>query len=266
MKKVLFLLFAAALMVSCSSNNQPVETRVAKANVEIAGNSFGSFKLGSDVKILMSQSPNEKSKWNIKATVPIQKIDAKQFNDLVIDMNLLDENKLNVHDGFVLTGEDIANVLPLINNDPSVERDIVFTASENSKKDFSYKEAVDILNKTKSLRCSFTTTEPVVDAATPEPEPEPEAEATVEKKEEPKYNYPPKTINDICMKYGIYGKMSQYEKAIRNGEKKKAKSIEDDMYRICKAVKNDPNVPEWLAKNFKNYVEDREDEIEDKDD
>lgn len=261
MKKLFLLLFVAAVMASCS-NSEPVETRVAKANVEIAGNSFGSFKLGSDVKLIMSQSPSEKSKWNIKATVPIQKIDPKQFSDLTIEMNLLDENKLNVHDGFSLTGEGIANVLPLINNDPNVERDIVFTASENSKKDFTYKEAVDILNKTKSLRCSFTTSEPVVEAATPEPEPE--EEVVVEKKEEPKYNYPPKTVNDICMKYGIYGKMSQYDKALRNGEKKKAKRIEDDMYEICKRVKKDPNVPEWLAKNFKDYVEDREDEIEDK--
>lgn len=257
-------MFVAAIVASCTPNSQPVETSVTKTNVEIAGNSFGSFKLGSDVKLFMSPDPNDNSKWGIKATVPIQKIDAKQFNDLSIDLNLLDENKLKVRDGLVLTGEDIADILPVMNSVADAEKTIVFSANENSKKDFTYKEAVEILNKTKNLTCSFTTTESVVDAATPEPEPEPEAEATVEKKEEPKYNYPPKTINDICMKYGIYGKISQYDKALRNGDKRKAKSIEDDMYRICKAVKNDPNVPEWLAKNFKDYVEDREDEIEDK--
>jgi len=263
MKKLFLLLFVAAIMASCS-NSEPVETRVAKNNVEIAGNSFSSFVLGNDVKLLMAPSPDNSSKWVIRAIVQIQKKDSKQFNDLNIEMNLLDENKLSVRDGFILTGEDITNILPLINSDANAEREIMFSANENSKKDFSYKEAVDILNKTKNLRCSFTTTEPVVEAATPDPEPEPEPEATVEKKEAPKYNWPPKTINDLCMKYGIYGKMSQYDKALRNGDKKKAKSIEDDMYRICKAVKNDPNVPEWLAKNFKNYVEDREDEIEDK--
>lgn len=261
MKKLFLLLFVATIMASCS-NSEPVETRVAKNNVEIAGNSFSSFQLGNDVKLLMAPSSDNSSKWAIRAVVQIRKTDAKQFNDLNIEMNLLDENKLSVRDGFILTGEDITNVLPLINSDPNAEREIMFSANENSKKDFSYKEAAELLNKTKNLRCSFTTTEPVVEAATPEPEPE--EEPVVEKKEEPKYNYPPRTVNDICMKYGIYGRMAQYDKALRNGEKKKAKRIEDEMYEICKKVKKDPNVPEWLAKNFKDYVEDREDEIEDK--
>ncbi len=258
MKRLLFLLFVATIVVSCS-NNEPVETSVAKTNVEISGNSFNSFKLCSDVRLFVSPDPNDNSKWAIKATVPIQKVDGNQFNDLSVNINLLDENNLKVRDGFILTGEDIDAILPVINSVEGAEKTIIFSANEGSKKDFSYKEAVEMLNKTKSITCSFNSERPVVEAATPEPEPEPEAP-----KSEKTYNDPPKTVHDLCMKYGIYGKMSQYDKALRNGEKKKAKRIEDDMYEICKKVKKDLNVPEWLAKNFKNYVEDREDEIEDK--
>ena len=36
------------------------------------------------------------------------------------------------------------------------------------------------------------------------------------------------------------------------------------LYDICKKVKADPTVPESVAKRFRDYIEDKEDEIEDK--
>jgi len=65
-------------------------------------------------------------------------------------------------------------------------------------------------------------------------------------------------------KYGVYGLLSQYDRALKNKDKKKAKKIEDDLYSICKKVKADPTVPESVAKRFRDYIEDKEDEIEDK--
>ena len=65
-------------------------------------------------------------------------------------------------------------------------------------------------------------------------------------------------------KYGIYGKLTQYDNALKNKDKKKAKKIEDELFTICKKVKADPSVPESVYKQFRQYIEDEEDRIEDK--
>ena len=74
----------------------------------------------------------------------------------------------------------------------------------------------------------------------------------------------PVTFKSLMSKYGVYGRLAQYDKALSNREKKKAKEIEDELYEICKKVKADPNVPESVYKEFRNYIEDEEDRIEDK--
>ena len=43
-----------------------------------------------------------------------------------------------------------------------------------------------------------------------------------------------------------------------------ARPIEDGLYEICKRVKADPTVPESVAQRFRDYIEDKEDEIEKK--
>jgi hypothetical protein len=58
--------------------------------------------------------------------------------------------------------------------------------------------------------------------------------------------------------------LAQYEKAIKNGEKKRAKKIEDQLWEIEKSVKNDSSIPSSLRKRFVDYIEDKEDEIEDR--
>lgn len=74
----------------------------------------------------------------------------------------------------------------------------------------------------------------------------------------------PVTFKSLMSKYGVYGRLAQYDKALSNKEKKKAKEIEDELYEICKKVKADPTVPESVYKKFRDYIEDEEDRIEDK--
>ncbi|MBO4625523.1 MAG: hypothetical protein J5646_08575 [Bacteroidales bacterium] len=84
----------------------------------------------------------------------------------------------------------------------------------------------------------------------------PEEVAPVEEK--------PRTVDALCKKYGVYGLLSQYDRYLKAGEKKKAKKIEDQLWEIEKRVKNDKTLPEKLRDSFKDYVEDKEDEIEDR--
>ena len=51
---------------------------------------------------------------------------------------------------------------------------------------------------------------------------------------------------------------------LKNGNSKRAKQIEDQLWTIEKKVKNDYAVPAWLRDQFVDYIEDREDAIEDK--
>ena len=96
----------------------------------------------------------------------------------------------------------------------------------------------------------------VVPQAVPEVEPVQVAE--------PQNKPEPVTFNSLMKKYGVYGRLAKYDKLLSQKEKKEAKRVEDELYEICKKVKADPTVPEWLAKKFRDYIEDEEDRIEDK--
>ena len=72
----------------------------------------------------------------------------------------------------------------------------------------------------------------------------------------------PRTVDALCRKYGVYGMLAQYEKLIQNKDKKGAKKVEDQLWVIEKKVKNDNTLPKDLRDRFKDYVEDKEDEIE----
>ena len=58
--------------------------------------------------------------------------------------------------------------------------------------------------------------------------------------------------------------LSQYENHLKNRDKKAAKRVEDRMWEIEKKVKADQSIPEALRKKFVEYIETREDQIEDK--
>ena len=58
--------------------------------------------------------------------------------------------------------------------------------------------------------------------------------------------------------------LAQYEKHLKNRDKRAAKNVEDRMWEIEKKVKADQSLPESLRKRFVEYIETREDQIEDK--
>ena len=246
MKKVLILLAAVVLVAGCSSK-KPVEVQIPKQNVELTGNGFQVFRLGADFKMVMVQNPDKSDEWMIRASVPLMKVAENALGETAINVNLLDESGMKVRDGFVLVAEDLGDLIPKYNAEKNVEKTIIFSADEDSRKYFTYKEAADMLNRTKSVAMNVSLLES-----------KPAVAAGAEKKGEPV------TVNALMEKYGVYGLLSQYERALKNKDKKKAKKIEDQLYDICKKVKADPTVPESVAKRFRDYIEDKEDEIEDK--
>ena len=246
MKKYLLILATLALLSSCSFlSKKPVEKLVPKTDVELTGDGYQIFRLGADVRMVMVQNPDNASDWMVRASVPLMKISEKPIGNLAIDVNLLDASGMKVRDGFVLSAEDLINLIPKYNAEKNVEKNIIFSASEDSRKYFTYKEAADLLERTKSLAMNVTQLQ-----AKPG-DPIPVAGGAM-------------TLNSLLEQYGVYGLLSQYDKALRNKEKKKAKGIEDRLFSICKQVKADPNVPSKLADRFRDYIEDKEDEIEDK--
>lgn len=248
MKKTLFILAMLVLLAGCAQ--KPVENLVSKQNVEMTGNGFQMFRLGADLKLVMVQNPDNGDDWMLRGSVPLMKISEDPIGPTDITLNLLDESGMKVRDGYFLTAEDLGDLIPKYNADKNVEKTIVFSAGPECRKYFTYKEAADMLNRTKSVAMNVNLVK-----AEPEVAVVPEAE---KKKDEPV------TFQSLMEKYGVYGKLSQYDKALRNKEKKKAKQIEDGLFAICKQVKADPNVPASVAKKFRDYIEDKEDEIEKK--
>jgi hypothetical protein len=247
MKKLFLFLAAFVLVVSCSTK-KPVEVQIPKQNVELTGNGFQIFRLGADLKMVMVQSPDASDEWMIRASVPLMKVSEDPLGATAINLNLLDESGMKVRDGFFLSAEDLGDLIPKYNAEKNVEKTIIFSADEDSRKYFSYKEAADLLSRTKSVAMNVSMLQSQPEVAVP----------VADQKNEPV------TFNSLMEKYGVYGLLSQYDRALKNKDKKKAKKIEDELYSICKKVKADPTVPESVAKRFRDYIEDKEDEIEDK--
>lgn len=253
MKKVLLLLTVLVLVVSCATEKKPVEVQIPKQNVELTGNGFQIFRLGADLKLVTVQNPDKADEWMIRGSVPLMKVSEDLLAETAIDVNLLDENGMKLRDGFVLTAEDLVNLIPKYNAENNVEKNIVFSAAEGSRKYFTYKEAADLVNAVKSVAMNVNVVQQQPEVAV--------EQVAAEKKAEQKE---PVTFKSLMSKYGIYGKLTQYDNALKNKDKKKAKKIEDELFTICKKVKADPSVPESVYKQFRQYIEDEEDRIEDK--
>lgn len=250
MKRFLILSAVVLLAISCGSNSS-AELYVPKNTVEFAGNAFSAFSLGADVKLYTAPKPDDNSKWTVQAVVPVRKETNANISGLEIKLTPLDDRSIRVRDGMVLLGEDLADLVPVYNAGSGVERTIVFSIDDNTgQKYFSAKEANELIAKTKGVRMDFN----LVSGAPAVKVEEPKAAAAPEEY--------PMTLDGQLRRYGIYGKLGQYENALRNKDKKRAKRIEDEMWEIEKKVKNDQSTPEWLRKRFVEYIEDKEDEIE----
>lgn len=258
MKKTLLIVLSALILASCG-NNKPVENIVSKNDVDLTGNAFQSFRLGGDVRLLMAPNTDDNSKWMIRATVPLQKADDRQIGAMTADINLLDGNGTKVREGFMLSAEDLASLIPVFNAASGTEKIVVFSAGEGMKKDFTYKEASALLESVKKISMTLNTGVGSVNM--------PGATVTTETTETSQENTSenkPVTLNSLLTDYGIYGMLSQYDKYLKKGDKKKAKQVEDRLYSIEKKVKNDASIPKSLRDRFVDYIEDKEDEIEDR--
>ena len=251
MKRIVILLAVTFAIASCSS--APQDALFDKSAVDFIGNAFSDFSLTDDVSVFLAQNPEDQSKWSIQATVPVKKVSEGTIDSLGIEIVPLDERGVKVREDLCLQAQDLANIIPVLNSADSASKTIVF----KSDREFTRKEAEAILAKAENLTMAFNKLQSQKTVVAEEIEAKKEEAAKAEKKEQP-------TLNSLCEKYGIYGMLSQYEKHLKNREKKAAKQVEDRMWEIEKKVKADQSLPESLRKRFVEYIENREDEIEDK--
>lgn len=248
--KKLFVLLCAAFVVAACGNDKPSDLYVPKNTVEFAGNAFTSFSLGSDVRLYTSQNPDAPKEWTVQAVIPIRKEVKGAISGLSINLTPLDDRGIRIRDNFVLEGEDLYNLVPVFNSADNVERTVVFSVAQNGvKKYFPKKEAERLLASTKGVRMDFNIIS---------------GNGTVPALSSSAQEEFPMTLDGLCRKYGVYGLLGQYDSALRNDNDKRAKQIEDQLWSIEKRVKNDSSVPAWLRDRFVEYIEDKEDEIEDR--
>ena len=116
--------------------------------------------------------------------------------------------------------------------------------------------------------------EPVVEAPVQEAAPS-QALAPVKNekpaKEEPKAEPQPEevdvnslTVDALCNQFGVYDLLDQYKQHIQNKDKKAAKQVEAQLSALKKQIRNDQSLPESLRDSFKTYIEDKEEEIEER--
>lgn len=252
MKKLFFAVAVLVAAVSCA-NKEPVDVMIPKSKMEFAGSGFDTFSLASDVRLYMSPAQDNAEMWVIQAVAPVKKEVAALVSSLGMDMTLLDDKGVRVHDSFQLEAEDIDNLIPVFNGGGvGTEKTVVFSVPEGgSKKLFTFKQAKAMLENAKNVRLAINA------EIAPEPEPEPEI---VE--EEVESGPKPYTLKWLNKREGIDGLLSQYEKAVKAGDKRKANDIEKKIYAIEKAVKNDKSLPEDLRKSFLSNVDKRVDQID----
>ncbi|MBQ6310808.1 MAG: hypothetical protein IJK74_04575 [Bacteroidales bacterium] len=251
MKRIIFLMAAALAIVSCSSD--PKDSVFDKSAVDLIGNAFSDFNLTDNVNVFLAQNPEDQSKWSIQATVPVIKVSEEAIDSLEIEIVPVDEKGVKVREDLSILAQDLANIIPVLNSGDSTAKTIVF----KSAREFTRKEADAILAKAKNLTMAFNKLQSQKPAVAEETETKKEEAVKAEKKEQP-------TLNSLCEQYGIYGMLSQYENHLKNRDKKAAKRVEDRMWEIEKKVKADQSIPEALRKKFVEYIETREDQIEDK--
>ena len=242
MKRILIILAAALALQACSST--PKEAFFDKSSVELTGNAFSDFSLDDNVNVFLAQNPEDKSKWNIQATVPVKRVSEGTIDSLSIEIVPVDEKGIKVREDLCLQAQDLANIVPVFNSGDSTAKTLVF----RSDKEFSSKEAEAIMAKAKNLTMTFNKLQ--------------SQQAIAEEEAENKKETP--TLNSLCEEYGIYGMLAQYERHLKKGDKRAAKRVEDRMWEIEKKVKADRSLPESLRKRFVEYIENREDQIEDK--
>ena len=111
-----------------------------------------------------------------------------------------------------------------------------------------------------------TVKEPVQPVEQPEESVEAEVEQTQEAAPETVEEAAPVqeavvTVDALCQQFGVYDLFSQYDRLLKDGEKKSAKKIEAQLTLLKKQIKADQTLPEKLRESFRNYIEDKQEEI-----
>ena len=262
MKKCILFVISALLLAACAE--KPVEALISPEQVTLTGNGFSEFKVAGDVKLMMVPQADNDKLWMVRATLPLQKVGENPVDGLDLDLNLLDANGTKLREGFSLVGEDVANMIPLFNAAAPLDKPLVFVAAPDARKDFSFKEACDLISGTQALSLNVHLFKSAASLAAEVAALEEAAQDGAVAAEEAKEKDKPLTLNSLLEKHGVYWQLNQYDKALKDRDKKKAKQIEDKLFSICKKVKADPTVPESLSKKFRDYIETEEDRIEDK--
>ena len=251
MKPFITILAIALALTACKSN--PEDVLMDKTAVEFLGNAFNAFGLEDDVNLFMTQSLEDPSKWKIQATVPVKKLIAESIDSVSIDIIPQDDKGIRLREDLTLQAQDLNNIIPVLNASPETAKTLVLS----SNKDFSKKEAADILNKTMNIAMNVNMLKSHQTEVA-------EEEVAIQEEEQKKKEAERPTVNSLCKKYGVYGLLNQYDNLLKNREKKKAKQVEDKLWAIEKKVMADNSLPESLRKQFRQYVEETEDKIEDK--
>ena len=202
------------------------------------------FTLGADIRLYMSQDQDNPKMWNIQAVVPVRKETEDIITSLSMDLTLLDDKGIRVRDSFLLQAEDMENLVPVFNSEPLVEKPLIFSVPDGGgKRLFPYKQAKAMLEATKALRLSIN-----VELMPVEVQPEDI----------------PMTLPWLCKKTGVNSLLYQYRNAVKKKDLRKAGEIEAKIYKIEKDVKANKKYPENLRKRFIDYVENKIEDIDDK--
>lgn len=242
--KRFFALYSFLLMIIITGcdNSKPVESVLPSDDIEIDGNAFQAFKFNGDVKLLASPAADNSSKWTLKAIVPMQKAEKAGTitGPVTLQMNLLDENGINVGEGVCLEAENMDNIIPVLNSSSEASKNVVFSINGESDKEYSHKEIKNLIDKAKKIQLTVQSEKPV------------------------KMNGSAMTLNDLLLQHDVYKLLGQYDYWLKKDDEDRAEKVEDRLHEICKKVKNDESIPESLRKRFRDYIEDKEDEIEEK--
>lgn len=69
------------------------------------------------------------------------------------------------------------------------------------------------------------------------------------------------TVDALCQQFGVYELFTQFDRFLKDGDKKSARKIEGQLSQLKKQVKANSALPEKLRESFKNYIEDKQEEI-----
>lgn len=69
------------------------------------------------------------------------------------------------------------------------------------------------------------------------------------------------TVDALCQQFGVYDLFTQYDQFLKDGDKKSARKMEGQLSQLKKQVKANSALPEKLRENFKNYIDDKQEEI-----